>query len=67
MSFVVGFKIFVQATICKLSLIKCEFWLSEIKFWGHIISKNRASVDPGKIELGTSGRDRAICSKFGVS
>ncbi|XP_058189201.1 uncharacterized protein LOC131306790 [Rhododendron vialii] len=31
-------------------LSKCEFWLSEVKFLGHVVSKNGVSVDPGKIE-----------------
>ncbi|KAK8931451.1 hypothetical protein KSP39_PZI016502 [Platanthera zijinensis] len=29
---------------------KCEFWLSEIAFLGHIISQKGVSVDPKKIE-----------------
>lgn len=28
---------------------KCEFWLEEISFLGHIVSKNGVSVDPEKI------------------
>ena len=31
-------------------LIKCEFWLKQVVFLGHIISKNELAVDPGKIE-----------------
>ena len=31
-------------------LSKCEFWLEQIAFLGHIISKERLSVDPSKIE-----------------
>ncbi|XP_057485869.1 uncharacterized protein LOC130772149 [Actinidia eriantha] len=31
-------------------LSKCEFWLSEVKFLGHVVSKDGVSVDPGKIE-----------------
>ncbi|XP_058211690.1 uncharacterized mitochondrial protein AtMg00860-like [Rhododendron vialii] len=31
-------------------LSKCEFWLSEVKFLGHVVSKGGVSVDPGKIE-----------------
>ena len=29
---------------------KCEFWLSEVKFFGHVISENGVSVDPSKVE-----------------
>jgi hypothetical protein len=28
---------------------KCEFWLDEITFLGHIISKGGISVDPAKV------------------
>jgi hypothetical protein len=28
---------------------KCEFWLDEIPFLGHIIPKDRLSVDPTKV------------------
>ncbi|GFY88890.1 hypothetical protein Acr_06g0008300 [Actinidia rufa] len=31
-------------------LSKCEFWLSEVKFLGHVVSKDGVSVDPSKIE-----------------
>ena len=28
---------------------KCDFWLTEVQFLGHIISKDGVSVDPSKI------------------
>jgi hypothetical protein len=28
---------------------KCEFWLTEVTFLGHVISTGGASVDPGKV------------------
>ena len=29
---------------------KCEFWLSEVKFLGHVVSTSGVSVDPEKVE-----------------
>ena len=29
---------------------KCEFWLAEVGFLGHVISTSGVSVDPGKVE-----------------
>ena len=29
---------------------KCEFWMSEVKFLGHVISQDGVAVDPSKIE-----------------
>ena len=31
-------------------LQKCEFWLDEITFLGHVINKNGISIDPKKIK-----------------
>lgn len=31
-------------------LSKCEFWLQEVAFLGHVISKEGVSVDPAKIQ-----------------
>jgi hypothetical protein len=31
-------------------LSKCEFWLKQVAFLGHVISKGGISVDPSKIE-----------------
>ena len=32
-------------------LIKCEFWLNEVSFLGHLVSKEGIRVDPRKIEV----------------
>ena len=32
-------------------LSKCEFWLREVSFLGHIVSERRIRVDPKKIEV----------------
>jgi hypothetical protein len=29
---------------------KCEFWLTEVTFLGHVISAGGVSVDPGKVK-----------------
>ena len=29
---------------------KCEFWLTEVGFSGHVVSASSVSVDPGKVE-----------------
>jgi hypothetical protein len=31
-------------------LSKCEFWLKQIAFLGHVISKGGISVDPSKVQ-----------------
>ena len=33
---------------------KCEFWLTEVRFLGHVVSASRVSVDPEKVEAVTS-------------
>ena len=30
---------------------KCEFWLNQVVFLGHVISKAGISVDPSKVEV----------------
>ena len=30
--------------------IKCEFWLKEVGFLGHVLSKGGVSIDPAKIK-----------------
>jgi hypothetical protein len=31
-------------------LDKCEFWLEEVQFLGHVINKDSVAVDPSKVE-----------------
>ena len=31
-------------------LSKCEFWLTEVRFLGHVVPASRVSVDPEKVE-----------------
>ena len=30
---------------------KCEFWLIEVKFFGHVVSASGVSVDPEKVKV----------------
>ena len=32
-------------------LSKCDFWLEEVQFLGHVISKDGVAVDPSKVEV----------------
>ena len=29
---------------------KCEFWITQVGFLGHVVSASSVSVDPGKVE-----------------
>ncbi|WVZ48641.1 hypothetical protein U9M48_000062 [Paspalum notatum var. saurae] len=40
-------------------LSKCEFWLDQVPFLGHIVSKGGIMVDPGKIGVSWIGRCRS--------
>jgi hypothetical protein len=31
-------------------LSKCEFWLNEVSFFGHVITEGGIAVDPGKVK-----------------
>jgi hypothetical protein len=33
-----------------VKLSKCEFWLEQVAFLGHVISKRGISVDPSKVQ-----------------
>ena len=37
---------------------KCEFWLTEVRFLGHVVLASGVSVDPEKVEAVMSWRDR---------
>ena len=39
-------------------LSKCEFWLKEVSFLGHVISGDGIAVDPSKVEAVSQWEDR---------
>ena len=45
---------------------KCEFWLIEVRFLGHVVSALGVSVDPEKVEV-VIGRGRSQSSRYAVS
>ena len=50
---------------------KCEFWLTEMRFLGHVVSASSVSVDPKKVEVVMSWeRPKSvfeICSFLGLA
>ena len=54
-----------------MKLSKCEFWLSEVSFLGHVISKNGIVVDPTKVEAVSQWEEpknvSEICSFLGLA
>ena len=40
----------LQAHQLYAKLFKCEFWLQEVSFLGHVINGNGIAVDPTKVE-----------------
>jgi hypothetical protein len=40
----------LQGHMLYVKLIKCEFWLKQVAFLGHIISNGGISVDPDKVQ-----------------
>ncbi|KAL4032921.1 hypothetical protein IC575_006004 [Cucumis melo] len=43
---------------------KCEFWLKQVSFLGHVVSKAGVSVDPAKIEAITVGPNLPRSMRF---
>jgi hypothetical protein len=46
---------------------KCEFWLTEVAFLGHVIFAGGVSVDPGKVKDVLNWMPPQLFQKFGVS
>ena len=46
---------------------KCEFWLTEVRFLGHVVSTSGVSVDPEKVEVVMSWeRPKSVKSVFEI-
>ncbi|KAL4017065.1 hypothetical protein IC575_024739 [Cucumis melo] len=45
---------------------KCEFWLKQVSFLGHVVSKDGVSVDPAKIEAVTGWTRPSTSMRFVV-
>nr|AAT73648.1 putative polyprotein [Oryza sativa Japonica Group] len=43
---------------------KCEFWLSEVKFLGHVISAGGVAIDPSNVESVTNWKQPKIVSEI---
>ena len=46
---------------------KCEFWLTEVTFLGHVVSASGMSVDLEKVEVVMVGRGQSQSSRYVVS
>ncbi|KAL0536811.1 hypothetical protein IC582_025773 [Cucumis melo] len=44
----------LRANKLHVKFSKCEFWLKQVSFLGHVVSKAGVSVDPAKIEAVTN-------------
>ena len=44
---------------------KCEFWLDQVAFLGHIVSANGIKVDPAKVEASTVTEVRSFLGLVG--
>src|SRR3954465_13440155 len=50
---------------------KCEFWLNEVRFLGHIVSGDGVAVDPAKVSAVTEWESpksvKEVCSFLGLA
>ena len=42
---------------------KCEFWLQEVAFLGHVVTAKGVSVDPSKLKQWLSGFNQSMSQK----
>ncbi len=52
----------VRGLFAKLK--KCEFWLREVAFLGHVISELEVSVDPKSVEAVKTSPDQPMLPRF---
>ena len=45
-----SFYIFLRDHQLYAKFRKCEFWLTKVKFLGHVVSTTGVSIDPEKVE-----------------
>ncbi|KAA0033811.1 ty3-gypsy retrotransposon protein [Cucumis melo var. makuwa] len=50
----------LRANKLYVKFSKCEFWLKKVSFLGYVVSSERVSVDPAKIEAVTIGLDQSV-------
>ena len=46
---------------------KCEFWLTEVRFLGHVVSASGVSMDPKKVEVVMSWEGQSQSSRYTFS
>jgi hypothetical protein len=56
----------LRANQLYAKISKCEFWLKEVSFLGHIISEGGVSVDPSKVKSVLSWVHRRMSQIFEV-
>ena len=50
-----------------LNFSKCEFWLDNVTFLGHIVSKEGIFVDPKKVDVVLHGKDPQMLRKLKIA
>jgi hypothetical protein len=62
-------KVLQRLRYCQLytKLSKCEFWISEVLFWGHIIKRDGLAVDLKKVAAIWTGKHRKMSEESRVS
>ena len=46
---------------------KCEFWITEVKFLGHVVSASGVSIDPDKVEAVMSWERPKSVLRYAIS